>query len=138
MATGHSRGAAGDWRPGRTSSIRDDEGVIEAYSVGPQNMELDGSNYRGGAGASLADIDRAVKRADKAGARFVQIATLIKRDSRARGFRWISITRSIDEMVANLEDAKSRGMGVNEFAERIQASKYTISFAPTWTIIPSA
>src|SRR5258708_36446136 len=62
MAKGHSRGAAGGWRHGKTQAIRDEHGVIREYSAGPQNVNLDGSNYRGGQGATFSDIHKALAR----------------------------------------------------------------------------
>lgn len=139
MAKGHSRGAAGGWRHGKTRFIKEEEGVA-GYSVGPQNVALDGSNYRGAGGASYADIQRAVAAAEKSGSRRVTIATLIRRDSQKKGFRWVSTSKSIDEFRGQLSLSQLNGVKMGDFAFMVHAARgkvtHSISNALTWTIIP--
>lgn len=134
MAKGHSRGAAGGWKHGRTSSVTGKHGTTEGYSVGPQNVALDGSNYRGAGGASWADITRVANRAEKAGKRVVTVATLIRRTSQNKGFRWFSSTMTIDEFQANITLAQGKGMSVNDFASSLHDTDYPVQGALTWTL----
>lgn len=135
MAKGHSRGAAGGWKHGRTSTVTGKHGTVEAYSVGPQNVALDGSNYRGAGGATWADIVKVANKAEKEGKRTVTIATLIRATSQTKGFRWISHTRTIDELQANITLAQGKGMSVNDFASSLHDTDYPVQGALTWTLI---
>lgn len=140
MAKGHSRGAAGGWRHGKTGFIRDEQGEIEAYSVGPQNVALDGSNFRGAGGATYTDIQRALAAAERTGARRLTIATLIRRDSQTKGFRWVSSSKSVEEFHAQLTLAQFEALSMGEFAYMVHATGGKVTHEPsralTWTIIP--
>src|SRR5258708_35313871 len=100
MAKGHSRGAAGGWRHGKTQAIRDEHGVIREYSAGPQNVNLDGSNYRGGQGATFSDIHKALARAGAAGARRITGATRMRREPQTKGSLWGSRSGRVDAVAS--------------------------------------
>jgi len=127
----HSEGSRGGWRRGRVS--RPD---VEKYSVGPQNVNIDGSNYRGAMGANLNDVHRMVKKARDDGASTIWVSTLIKRTSIPRGFRWISSSgyRDAGQFLGEIEDAMKSRTSVNTFAEQIHDTQYPVEGAIVWSI----
>lgn len=133
-----ARGSAGRWRRGRVMMPRVDE-----YSVGPQNINLDASNYRGAKGTSLNDLHRMGMRAKKDGAQMLVVYTLIRRTSqtpeagfRRPGFRWIATTGiPIDEFLLQVENAMKRRESVDTFAYKLHDADYPIKDAVTWNIV---
>ena len=124
--------SSGGWRHGRVQRIKVDE-----YSVGPQNVDPSGSNYRGAGGAGYADIKRMLSQAKKDGAHRITVAALIRRTSKDKGFRWVSRSGyDVDAMLEDLDDASiERGVDIDEFAREVFMNDYPTSGAITWTVI---
>ena len=128
----HSEGASGGWRKGRVTLNRDSDGNVVGYEVGPHNVNLDGSNYRSAKGASYNDIMKALDRFPP-DTQSVHVAVLIRRDSQARGFRWISANfnyRSFRRSTARAQYLEGLTMG--DFTETIMEANFPISNAVTW------
>jgi len=120
----------GNWR-GKPLHLANNE-----WSVGPQKVELDGSNYRGARGATLRDIRQMAIEAKMAGSQTLWIGTLIRRTSLPRGFRWVSASnRTPDEFIKNINDGLRKGISEDEFARRFHGTQYPVSGAISWTII---
>lgn len=131
-----SEGARGGWRRGMVKFLKNDEGDVDAFSVGPQNVNLDGSNYRSAAGASYTDIIRATNRAIDTGAQKVYVQTMIRSGSQPKVFRWISSPFSTSELLTQTRRAQALSLDIAEFATRLHDA-YPINLALTWTIVPS-
>jgi hypothetical protein len=127
----HSEGSRGGWRRGRVSRPNPDK-----YSVGPQNVHLDGSNYRGAQGSNLNDIHRMVKKARDEGASTIWVSTMIRRTSLDRGFRWISSSgyRDANDFLNDIEGAMRRRTSVDKFAEQVHDTQYPVEGALVWSI----
>ena len=132
----HSEGSRGGWRRGQVKFLKEENGNIDAFSVGPQNVALDGSNYRSASGASYSDIIRATNRAIDKGASQVYVQTLIRSGSQPKVFRWISSPFSTSELLTQTRRAQALSLDIAEFATRLHDA-YPVSLALTWTIVPS-
>lgn len=127
----HGEGSRGGWRSGKVKRIKVDE-----YSVGPQNVNLDGSNYRGAMGASYGDLEKMVRQAKSDGASTIWCGTLIRRTSKDKGFRWVSSSgRSVNEFLDSIGKARYFAEPVSKFAQRFHNLSYPVQGAVTWTII---
>lgn len=128
-----SKGSSGNWRRGRVRRVR-----AEEYSVGPQNVKLDGSNYRGGRVTGYADLNRMLRKARDDGISRITVAGLVRRTSQTKGFRWISRSGyDVGRMLDDIHDASvERGVDMEEFTKEVFATDFpTDGGAITWTII---
>lgn len=128
----HSEGSRGGWRRGKV--VRPEP---EKYSVGPQNVRLDGSNYRGARGAGLNDIYRMTEKAIKDGASTIWVSTLISKDSEdVNSFRWISSSgyRDAQEFLGDIQSAAVSGTSPDEFAAQVHNMDYNVRNAIVWSI----
>jgi hypothetical protein len=129
----HSEGASGGWRRGRVTLNKDESGNTIGIEVGPSNVKLDGSNYKGARGASFSDIRNALKRFPP-DTRSIHVAVLIRRDSQARGFRWISANFNFRSFSRNVSRSEFlEGLSMPDFTEEIMESNFPISNALTWS-----
>lgn len=119
------------WRRGRVARPR-----VGEYSVGPQTVKLDGSNYRGARGAAFSDLRKMAMKAKSEGATRINVATLIRRTSQTKGFRWVSRSGyNINRFISDLDDAFVRGVDEDEFAREVQMLDFPTEGAITWTIV---
>jgi hypothetical protein len=123
----------GRWRRGQVKRI-----AIAEYSVGPQNVNLDGSNYRGARGAGYADLSRMLNKARDDGVERVTVAGLIKRTSGTKGFRWVSRSGyDVGRMLEDIHDASiERGVDLEEFTKEVFFTDFpTDGGAVTWSVV---
>lgn len=127
----HSEGSLGGWRRGKVAHPD-----AEKYSVGPQSVALDGSNYRGARGANLNDLHRMVQKAISDGASVVWVSTLIRRTSKDKGFRWISSSgyRSARTFLEDIEISMRNRIPIDKFAEQVHNTRYPVKGAIVWSI----
>lgn len=133
MARG--KGSAGKFRPSRqnVSKIVAKDGNIYEYQTGRGDVDLSGANYRGGAGASFVGIRKAARSAKT---NRIQIAIMIRRTSKDRGFRWVqSNTRTVSEFMRNIDTIDAGGGTVDDLAKGLLALDYPVQGAITWRVI---
>lgn len=133
-----SKGSLGSFRHSRqnVSRIKSASGTINEYQVGPANVKLDGSNYKGAQGASFVGIRKAI---NAARTKKVQVAVLVRRESgniKKPKFRWLQTsTRSKQGLLNALTYAEQNHFTTADFAESLLAVDYPIRLALTWRII---
>ena len=117
--------------------LKNSGGRVTSYSVGRQDIELDGSNWRSSQ-ASYGQIRKGLLQAKGTGANNVTVQTLIRRDSQRRGFRWVSSSFNINEALRAVDRAQAANMPIGDFASSFHALNHPVTAAATWTFVPNS